>query len=78
MLVIAKGQVTFVVKVPLMGGAIGMQGVVQGHVFPSSGLASLPGGRFVSCSQDKSVLAFSSPTQPGMYVLLYVLNQLEY
>ena len=52
-----------------MGGAIAMQGVVQSHVFPSSGMTSLPGGQFVSCSRDKSVLQFSSPEhQPaGMF-----------
>ena len=66
---IAKRQIIVVVRVPLMGGAIAGQGVVQGHVFPSTGLASLPGGRFVSCSRDRNVLQFTSPEHlPGTYV----------
>ena len=52
-----------------MGGAVAMQGVVQGNVFPSSGLTSLPDGRFVSCSRNKSVLQFSSAHQPGKCVV---------
>ena len=51
-----------------MGGAISTQGVIPAHTFPSSGLASLPGGQFVSCSRDRSVLELSpSDFQRGMY-----------
>ena len=59
-----------------MGGAIAMQGVVQGHTLPSTGLTSLPGGRFVSCSRDKSVLQFSTPEHlPGMcYSVTYTVS----
>jgi len=58
--VIAKNQLILVVHIPLLGGDISMYGVVESHILPSSGLTTLPGGRFISCSRDKSVVEFSS------------------